>query len=161
MFTSLDVAAYIAQECDKRGFTYNNTKLQKLLYIVYGVMLAWKGERLCDEYPRAWPYGPVFPKVFKYIERGGDIAGWESPVGRSPNGENVRYIVQGALDNFGSRKAGTLSAWSHTKGSPWYRVTVEEGAGWNSFIPDEYIRDYFRKHVISLRSGETGEVAHA
>lgn len=67
MFTSLDVAAYIAQECDRRGYTYNNTKIQKLLYVAYGVMLAWQNERICDEYPRAWPYGPVFPKVFKFI----------------------------------------------------------------------------------------------
>lgn len=35
-----DVAAYIAQECVERKISYNNTKIQKLLYCVYGVMLA-------------------------------------------------------------------------------------------------------------------------
>ena len=61
MFDSRDVAAYIAQECKRREIEYNNTKIQKLLYCSYGVMLAWKDERICEEYPRLWPYGPVFP----------------------------------------------------------------------------------------------------
>ena len=61
MFDSRDVAAYIAQECKRREIEYNNTKIQKLLYCSYGVMLAWKDERICVEYPRLWAYGPVFP----------------------------------------------------------------------------------------------------
>ena len=73
-YDSRDVAAYIAQQCDVCGITYNNTKIQKLLYCAYGLHLAKDLGRICDEHPRAWNFGPVFPKVFKYIYRGSNIA---------------------------------------------------------------------------------------
>lgn len=155
MFTSLDVAAYIAQECDRHGYTYNNTKIQKLLYVAYGVMLAWQNERICDEYPRAWPYGPVFPKVFKFINQDGDIAARPNVL-VGPNATNIRYVAQATVERFGMKSAKSLSTWSHATGSPWHRVVVQEDAGWNSFIPDEYIRDYFLQNVIHVQ-----EPAHA
>ncbi len=68
-YDSRDVAAYIAQQCRTKGIEYNNTKIQKLLYCAYGILLAWAGEHICDEYPRAWDYGPVFPKVFNLKSR--------------------------------------------------------------------------------------------
>lgn len=40
LFDSRDIAAYIAQQCVERKISYNNTKIQTLLYCVYGVMLA-------------------------------------------------------------------------------------------------------------------------
>lgn len=46
---SREIAALIAKECKKKGISYNNTKIQKLLYCCYGVMLAWKNARICDE----------------------------------------------------------------------------------------------------------------
>ena len=66
-FYSLHVASYIANLCEKNGLSYNNTKIQKLLYCAYGCILAAYNQRLCDERPRAWKHGPVFPRVFAYI----------------------------------------------------------------------------------------------
>ena len=146
MFDSRDVAAYIAQQCRERGIEYNNTKIQKLLYCVYGVMLAWKGERICDEYPRLWPYGPVFPKVFKFIDKGQEIASYSDFFEDAAN-RDERVVVSRVLDRYGHFSAVALSEWSHNPRSAWSK-TKDEGAPWNSFIPDEYIATYFKEYVV-------------
>lgn len=147
MFDSRDVAAYIAQQCQERGIEYNNTKIQKLLYCAYGIMLAWKGERMCDEYPRLWPYGPVFPKVFKLIHAGREIAGHSVIFEQIANDEQ-KLVVKKTLEKYGKFSAGALSAWSHNPSSPWTKAK-NEGAGWNSFIPDAYIAEYFKENVLA------------
>lgn len=132
---SREIAALIAKECKKKGISYNNTKIQKLLYCCYGVMLAWKNARICDEYPRLWPYGPVFPKVFNYIHKYGDIANFSTDISKVSTPEN-KEVIESVLNAFGKYDATSLSSWSHTEGSPWDRAK-QENANWNSFIPDE------------------------
>lgn len=152
MFDSRDVAAYIAQQCRERGIEYNNTKIQKLLYCVYGVMLAWKNERICDEYPRAWTYGPVFPKVFKWIYKGKEIAEYSKAVRDCQECSSLKTSVRRVVEVFGKFSASDLSGWTHKEGSPWWKVIKgEDSAGWNSFIPDEYIKEYFRENVLAKR----------
>lgn len=154
MYDSRDIAAYIAQQCNGKKIDFNNTKMQKLLYCAYGCLLAWTGERICNEYPRAWKFGPVFPKVFTYIHRGNDIAEYSTAV-RDASDEDagrIREIIGKVLEVFGDYTAGWLSAWSHKKGSPWYRAVygddVDDGAGLNGFIPDGYIAEYFKDKVL-------------
>lgn len=147
MSDSRDVAAYIAQECNNRSISFNNTKIQKLLYCAYGIMLAWKNQRICDEYPRFWPFGPVFPKVFKFINKGGEIASYSFTFKEGATDDEKTVITQ-TLNKYGSYTASALSRWSHSPISPWARVK-NEGAGWNSFMPDEYIRDYFKENVLA------------
>lgn len=151
MYDSRDVAAYVAQQCKAQGIQYNNTKMQKLLYCAYGILLAWNGERICDEYPRAWQYGPVFPKVFNYFQRHGDVADYSHDVAVGDNAD-VRDAVTSAISAFGQYPANKLSAWTHKKGSPWDRTVngdeVNEAAGLNGFIPDEFIKDYFMDKVL-------------
>lgn len=62
-YDSLDIAKYIVAKANKEKYGINMTKMQKLLYIVYGVYLRVYNERLTNEHPQAWPYGPVFPKT--------------------------------------------------------------------------------------------------
>lgn len=158
MFDSRDVAAYIAQQCDDRDIGYNNTKIQKLLYCAYGGLLAWKNVRICNEYPRVWQYGPVFPKVFSYIHKGHNIARYSEAVAaaQDENARDVRQIVSSVLSVFGAFSASKLSAWTHRPGSPWDRVVngddETEGAGLYGFIPDEYIKEYFARNVMDEKA---------
>ena len=151
-YDSRDVAAYIAQQCRAQNIPYNNTKLQKLLYCAYGILLAWNGERICDEYPRAWQFGPVFPKVFSYFHKHGDISDYSDKVSTGEN-DDVRAAISSAIKAFGKYPANQLSAWTHKAGSPWDRAVngdeVNEGAGLNRLIPDEFISNYFIDKVLS------------
>lgn len=146
MFDSRDVAAYIAQQCIENGFSYNNTKIQKLLYCCYGAILAIKSERICDEFPRAWQYGPVFPKVFKAISKGSDLAQYSFVV-KEEAPEDIKRILNKAILTFGKYTATSLSRWSHKSGSPW-DIVVNEVGKMNDFIPDNLITKFFKEHVV-------------
>lgn len=147
MYDSRDVAAYVAQQCIENGIVYNNTKIQKLLYCTYGVMLAWKGVIVCDESPRCWPHGPVFPKVFNFINKGGQIAGYSTLV-RDSQDESLKGAVSSTLDIFGKYTATSLSEWSHEAGSPWEKTCRDNDSKWNAVIPPEYIYEYFKSEVV-------------
>lgn len=146
MFDSRDVAAFIAQTCVSKGYTYNNTKIQKLLYCAYGASLAVLQERLCDEYPRAWEYGPVFPKVFKAISKGNDLAQYSYEV-RDNAPQEVKDLIDKVVSGFGQYTGTALSRWSHRPGSPWQQV-VEGFGKLYDFIPDDIISAYFKEHVM-------------
>lgn len=146
MFDSRDVAAYIAQQCIQYGYGYNNTKIQKLIYCAYGAVLAVTGKRLCDESPRAWQYGPVFPRVFRAISKGTDLAQYSYLV-RHTADEKILKLIDKAVFIFGKHNASTLSAWSHKEGSPWDSV-VHHGEGLNEVIPDHLIATYFKDQVM-------------
>ena len=69
---SIDVAAYVTKQCAQKNFFVNLTKIQKLVFCVYGAVLATSGVRICDEHPKAWPHGPVFPRIYNYTKRHAD-----------------------------------------------------------------------------------------
>lgn len=53
---------------DKYKVWLNKTQLQKFMYISYGVYLAITENRIFDDdTPKAWPFGPVFPRINKKI----------------------------------------------------------------------------------------------
>ena len=147
LFDSRDVASYTAQRCIEEGYDYNNTKIQKLLYCAYGAVLAAKNIRLCDEHPKAWQYGPVFPKVFRIVSSGREIAQYSYKV-RDVLPEDVKKLVDTSVRIFGKYNATALSRWSHKPDSPWDYVTEQDGFKWNNIIPDELIAQYFKKHVL-------------
>ena len=47
----------------------NSSQIQTILYNAYGVWLATKGERLFEEHPQVWQYGPVFPRAYKHLKK--------------------------------------------------------------------------------------------
>ena len=144
-YNSIEVASYIVHLCTKLGYEYNNTKIQKLLYCCYGAILVVCKERLCDEYPRAWQYGPVFPRVFNHIQKCKPLPSYQD-VDNAP--DKVKNLLSKVVTEFGKYSASSLSNWTHQKGSPWDRVVNENEAGLNGFIPDGFIAEYFETHVV-------------
>lgn len=157
IYDSLDVAAYIAQQCRIRGIACNNTKMQKLLYCVYGIYLAVTHKRICKEYPRAWKYGPVFPKVFNYIHNGDNISHYSHAVDNNEDqSSDVKKAVDAILNHFGKFSPGQLAAWTYKKGSPWDKAVNgdedNQPAGLHGFIPLEYISQYFKDKVLANKN---------
>lgn len=115
-------------EANARKIALNITKVQKPLYVAYGTYLRIYGERLVNEHPEAWPYGPVFPTTRErllhrdlYTVAKSDI---QSDTLRSMAGDaQLNEVVESTLSEFGCWNAGELSAWAHSKGSPWDEAT--------------------------------------
>lgn len=143
---SVVLAKYIAAYANNHNFSINMTKLQKLLYITYGVYLAVKGKRLTNEHPQAWPYGPVFPttrtKLLKCCLD--DIITFDNLTIT----EEIKSCVKLVFNSFGSYNASFLSAWSHKPNSPWDKTVNQDGFKWGNTISDEYILPYFKTLLV-------------
>ena len=144
-YDSVEVAKYIAAYWNERGVEINMTKLQKLLYIAYGTWLAVKNERLCDEHPQAWPYGPVFQKVYDALT--GivlqDITLNDNDLKIIKKDEEVNILLKMMYKGFGKWNATKLTEWSHKDKSPWYYTCQMPDFKWGSQINNKVIQDYF------------------
>lgn len=147
-FNSLQVMTYIIQFCRKNQISLNVTKLQKLMYCCYGVVLAKTGVRLTDEYPEAWKYGPVFPDALKCVQFL-DLGAFEhSDVLDIEDNQKIKCLMDATITHFGKYSALKLSNWTHLPDSPWYKAS---DGGQNLFIKlrDEDVKDYFTSKVLA------------
>ena len=139
--SSVLMAKYLIKQAKEKNVDLDMVKLQKLLYILDGGLLA-NDVNVIDENCRAWKYGPVYPKVFKSINPPDDFRKNYSKLDISEINENehseiIKRMVEIVLDNFGEYSSAQLSSWSHRKNSPWSKTKI------NKIISKELIKNYF------------------
>jgi uncharacterized phage-associated protein len=153
MIDSVEFAKYLINRVHQINagrdtpITLSETKLQKLIYICDGFMLAY-GIEFISENVRAWNYGPVYPRVHNWASRHKDWAGQceSCDPGTLRAVEEIRAapLVDSVITTYGVETAQTLSLWTHEPGGPWEKA-LEKGRGvMNSVIDKNDIRDYFR-----------------
>jgi uncharacterized phage-associated protein len=163
MVESVEFAKYIISRVKTRNETgkppieLGGTKLQKLIYICDGCLLAL-GENLIGENARAWKYGPVYPKVNTWLSKNPGIEDIGEPC--SPETlsriESIEaaVLIDKIIEEYGSRTAQALSAWTHEDGSPWKKA-LEAGQGkMNSPIDKNDMRDYFAHTLLEVPADE-------
>lgn len=138
---SVLMAKYLIKRAKERSIDLDMVKLQKLLYILDGGLLA-NDVDVIDENCRAWKYGPVYPRVFKSINPPDDFRKNYSKldiseINENKHSETIKQMVEIVLDNFGEYSSGQLSSWSHRKNSPWSKTKI------NQIIPKKLIKNYF------------------
>ncbi len=155
-YNSVDVAQYIIAYANDNNFGINMTKLQKLLYIVYGVYIAVKNERLTNEHPQAWPFGPVFPTTRNKLLKKNfyDYHLSNTIFDKLNKDDEFVSLIALVFRTFGNKTAGYLSEWSHQTGSPWDKIRQSDKFKWGDRIPDEYIVDYFNNSVIKKNGSQ-------
>lgn len=144
-YNSVVVAYYIVAWANRNKVTINLTKTQKLLYIAYGANLVLGNDRLCNEHPQAWPYGPVFPTTRnKLLKKDFEYITMDSPeLAEVKDDTYLESLMQFVFKGFGNKTAGQLTAWSHSSDSPWDETTHMAGFKWGMEIPDAFIYRYF------------------
>ena len=155
-YKSTTVAKYLLFRAFEDRIVINMTKLQKLLYIAYGTYLAITDERLTNESPRAWPYGPVFPTVRnKLLKIDFDdydfLAERDSECKSILADDEMKSLMIMVLHRFGMMSAGQLIEWTHIADSAWDRTQRAPGFKWNDIIPDVYIKDYFKNIIVAKK----------
>lgn len=153
-YDSITVAKYIVAKANEKNIPVNITKVQKLLYIAYGIYLAVKESRLTDEHPQAWPYGPVFPRTRKALLKYpflSAIALKDETFSTIRKDNEVNSLLDLVFKKFGDWSAQKLSEWSHQDNSPWDRTTQEDGFKWGDQIVDGFIAPFF-KGMLTLKS---------
>lgn len=136
----------------KHRVILNKTQMQKLLFMCYGQALVMNGQPLFeDDTPKAWPFGPVFPRSYKKYE---EIAPTDlSDAEKSRYAENLDILrmIAKTVATYCHISATRLSDWSHEKDGPWWKTVFrEEGSAWNREIPQDIIREYFQSDKWSV-----------
>ena len=150
-YKSIILAKCIAAYLNERTVDMNMTKIQKLMYISYGLYLALYEDRLVDEHPQAWPYGPVFPASRNKLSKMNlyEISKSEPDLANIVSNERVSALMDMVYDSFGQYSASQLSAWSHKEGSPWEKAVSQQGFRWGGQMDDGDIRSYFKRYIVN------------
>lgn len=158
-YRSTDVAMYLVTLVNEERIAINITKVQKLLYIIYGTYLRVYGKRLLNEHPQAWPYGPVFPTTRNALLKVEDLSALSEKaippeeLSRLKIDDELGKVVGFVLKTFGAWNAGQLSEWSHSNGSPWDKTRKRKSFKWGDEISDALILEYFES-IIYVESKE-------
>ena len=150
-YKSTLLAKYITAYFNDNGEDVNITKIQKLTYIAYGSFLALYNERLIDEHPQAWPYGPVFPNTRTNLLKVdlNSISLKDEDLAEISLDKAVVSLIDVIYKTFGSWSAVKLSEWSHKEGSPWERTVYSEKFKWGDRMDDDLIKSYFKKIIVT------------
>lgn len=150
---ALEVSYYFLTQAKQAGIALTPMQLIKLVYMAHGWMLGIDGQPLIFDKVEAWQYGPVIPSVYHTFKNFG-----HNPITIHENELNHRRFTFNDLEisvldkvfgEYGKLPAFQLSDLTHRKGSPWYKVYIEEDNqnSWYVEIPNEVIRDYYAKMV--------------
>lgn len=132
---------------NKHKTILNKTQMQKLLFICYGLYYSKYDKPLFDDdNPKAWPFGPVFPRSYKrYVE--------EIPMDLSKDEKSAfledrttLQLITKVVDSYYCYSASTLSEWSHRKDSPWAKTVFSDSDNsiqWNKEIDSSTIKNFF------------------
>lgn len=151
MYTPQTIAKAMLEEANGLGLSLTNLKLQKLLYLAHGSMLAKFDRPLIGEQFSAWKYGPVLESLYHDLKLFGSnpiqtdnafLNGWE-PL--PENAQDERNVIRAILNQFGRRSAGALVELTHREGGPWAAIFDEFTN--NLTIDDGAIKEYFRRHL--------------
>lgn len=127
----------------EKGIVLNTTKVQKMLYIIYGYFLAKHNCQIFTETPKAWPYGPVFPRTRNKVDFSRVYRRTDDELQEILNKKEIVEKFISVIDKYSKFSASHLSNWSHMELGPWDKTTKLPDFKWGNFIPNEYISEYF------------------
>jgi uncharacterized phage-associated protein len=161
MVDSIEFAKYIiSRTCEINktitpAIQMGETKLQKLLYICDGIILS-TGINFIQENARAWNYGPVYPRVHRWLEKQPDsfsnIKECSPDALRLIKEIEAEPLVDKVVSTFGNMTAEQLSAWTHRPGGPWECALVRGKGIMNAPISKDDMRDYFSRILNAGKS---------
>lgn len=155
MIDSGHLAEYILQKCG--GMSH--LKLQKLLYYVQAMHLAYFDQPLIEDDFEAWVHGPVSRKVFSSIKdhsvlydevqyTNDGIEPFPDTLLKQDLTTEQLELVDEVLSEFGKLSSLQLEGLTHSE-SPWMGARVGYAAAdrCNVIIPKETMRNYYKQQV--------------
>ncbi|MBF9253073.1 DUF4065 domain-containing protein [Pontibacter sp. 172403-2] len=143
VYDSVLLAKYMMALAYEKRIVLNVTKVQKLLYIVYGYYLSKYNHPITVEMPKAWPYGPVFPRTRKEVDYTNILPLSSEEFKEIREDQELTEVLNRVIEKYAPFSASRLSDWSHIEGGPWDKTTKQKGFDWSHPIPNEYIAEYF------------------
>ena len=144
--SAIDIASFVTKYCAPNNFFINITKLQKLVYCCYGVVLAAQDTRLCKEHPKTWPHGPVFTKIYKAQALHQGVIEFLLDYNSKSIPSETKDLVVKTLDVFVKYNAGQLVRWSKQSDGPWKSDVTTNG--YFRKMDDAKIKNFFEKTLL-------------
>ena len=117
-------------------------QLNKLTYIAHGWYLAIYDKPLIVEDIEAWKYGPVVPVLYYQFKMyGGNYVPYKKVDETGSIKGDEKMLLDKIIDVYGKYEGVQLSAMTHQKDTPWYRVWNSKGK--NAIIPNGMIKEYY------------------
>ena len=154
-YNALKIANAIIEKCYKKEINdISITKLHKLLYIVYGAYFYVNDNKLFDELPAYFQYGPIFKSLqIPYKNHEFVLQGHREIRAEVVNDNDLNIMIDNVLDTFGKYSAQQLSNWSHRDGSAWSKVDKMSDF-WGVDIDEDLIKGEFAKIVTLTPDNE-------
>lgn len=139
-----EVTQAIISAINEKKYSLNITKLQKLLYITYGIYLAKYGKLLFeDDKPCYLPHGPVFLNILKSFR-------YDTFEGISYNNSNipkdVSEIIDAVVSTFGQYQARSLVDWLHREDTAWSKLEKKR-AKYGEELQEKDIKNEFKELI--------------
>lgn len=128
------------------GHPLNMSQIQIMLYISYGLWLAGKGERLTEEHPQMWQFGPVFPRAYSRFRKVQGDGKQEYELLKDMN-PDVFGLLSRRFRRHAWTKASDLTAPHVAEGSPWAETRKGSPDRWGAQIADEDIKAWFAARI--------------
>lgn len=149
MYRAIDAAYYMLRVAKEKNHLISNLKLQKLIYIANGYMLAINDTPLIKEKPQAWKYGPVIHSIYsQFKEYGSNPINIDAEIlNKDILDDKAKEIINAVMDVYGEDSAINLVNLTHGDNTPWDIVWNKRGGSNKLFaeIDSELIKDHFKK----------------
>lgn len=138
-----------AREAD-RDISWSHMNIA--VYMMYGIWMAEKGERLTQEQPTASRYGPLFTTLFKIPKKKTDREEEEREKDRQAlakikdNDPLIYALVSRTAYTVSAQPVTCLTQQHTSKGTPWHRTT-SRAEGENIKIDDLTICEWFKRKI--------------
>lgn len=122
------------------GKTLNVVKLQKLVYLCHGFILAGDEKPILTDNVRAWDYGVVWPALFAAYEKN-KMHYLNEPVDIN---SSWFQIIKDVWNVYGKFTGGQLSRMTNKAGTPWAETWAADKYG---IISNDLIKEYYLKEI--------------
>ena len=151
------VANYMLDRAEDEGVPISQMKLQKLVYIAYGWVLALLDRKLFEEPVLAWKHGPVIRSLYDEFKHfGSDPIGMKSAEfdldaqqltepRLSGEDDDVQVVLEKVWEIYKRYSASDLRNKTHEADTPWSRTYA--GSSQDAVIPDNLIREHFAAKI--------------
>lgn len=126
--------------------TLNMSQVQTIMYISYGVWLANTGNRLTEEHPQMWQFGPVFPRAYNRMRKNPSDGQQEYDAITSEHPEVIDFL-KSQYQRFGFTTASTITAPHLAAGTPWAKTRKKSPDKWGVAIDDSLIGEWFTRQM--------------
>ena len=137
----IETSKYVINYLNRKGYTVNHLKLQKLLYYIEAWYSVFTNESLFEEKIEAWEHGPVIRKVWGYFKKYSILYN-QLPIDKNfkldATPEQIE-IINDVLDEYGDKSGYYLECLTHSE-KPW-QIAKNNGLPISKDIMIEFYRE--------------------